>query len=159
MKNQYSKSLHGVFYLAFYDKIHAFFAEQLFQLIINMNKKPTYISLFSSAGVGCYGFKTNGFECVATNELLEKRLKIQKYNQKCRFDSGYIAGDITLPETQAKLFAEIRRWNTEIDVVIATPPCQGMSVANHKKIMKWQEILWSWNQSKSFGKFSPSFYF
>lgn len=133
MKNQYSKSLHGVFYLAFYDKIHAFFAEQLFQLIINMNKKTTYISLFSSAGVGCYGFKTNGFECVATNELLEKRLKIQKYNQKCRFDSGYIAGDITLPETQAKLFAEIRRWNTEIDVVIATPPCQGMSVANHKK--------------------------
>ncbi|MCV6792238.1 DNA cytosine methyltransferase, partial [Neisseria meningitidis] len=76
-----------------------------------------------------------------------------------RFDSGYIAGDITLPETQAKLFAEIRRWNTEIDVVIATPPCQGMSVANHKKIMKWQEILWSWNQSKSFGKFSPSFLF
>lgn len=122
-----------MFYLALYNKIRASFAKQLFQLIINMNKKPTYISLFSSAGVGCYGFKTNGFECVATNELLEKRLKIQKYNQKCRFDSGYIAGDITLPETQAKLFAEIRRWNTEIDVVIATPPCQGMSVANHKK--------------------------
>jgi DNA (cytosine-5)-methyltransferase 1 len=29
--------------------------------------KLTYISLFSSAGVGGYGFKQAGFECVATN--------------------------------------------------------------------------------------------
>lgn len=101
------------------------------------NKKPTYISLFSSAGVGCYGFKINGFECIATNELLEKRLKIQKYNQKCKYESGYISGDITLPETKSALFKEVERWKNlhhkDVDVVIATPPCQGMSVANHKK--------------------------
>lgn len=30
----------------------------------------TYISLFSSAGVGCYGFMLEGFECIATNELI-----------------------------------------------------------------------------------------
>ena len=41
-------------------------------------KKRTYITLFSSAGVGCYGFKLNGFDCVATNELLDVRLDIQK---------------------------------------------------------------------------------
>ena len=41
------------------------------------NKPLTYISLFSGAGVGCYGFKMNGFECIATNELLTKRLNIQ----------------------------------------------------------------------------------
>lgn len=35
---------------------------------------PTYITLFSCAGVGCYGFKMNGFECVASNELLEPML-------------------------------------------------------------------------------------
>ena len=29
----------------------------------------SYISLFSSAGIGCYGFKEEGFECIATNEL------------------------------------------------------------------------------------------
>ena len=52
---------------------------------------PTYISLFSSAGVGCYGFKVEGFECVATNEIIERRLAVQKANGKCRFDSGYIA--------------------------------------------------------------------
>jgi len=42
------------------------------------DKKYTYISLFSSAGVGCYGFKMENFECVATNELIERRLNVQK---------------------------------------------------------------------------------
>ena len=54
----------------------------------------TYISLFSSAGVGCYGFKEAGFECIATNEILEKRLNIQKINHKYKYESGYILGDI-----------------------------------------------------------------
>ena len=55
-----------------------------------MKKPLTYISLFSSAGVGCYGFKLNGFECIATNELLTKRLKIQAFNNKCKYDSGLL---------------------------------------------------------------------
>ena len=29
-----------------------------------------YISLFSSAGVGCFGFKQNGFECIATVSMI-----------------------------------------------------------------------------------------
>ena len=63
----------------------------------------TYISLFSSAGVGCYGFKEMGFYCIATVELLERRLKIQKFNQKCFYDSGYICGDMTIQETKDKV--------------------------------------------------------
>jgi DNA (cytosine-5)-methyltransferase 1 len=98
----------------------------------------TYISLFSSAGIGCYGFKEEGFECIATNELLEKRMKIQRYNNKCKYDSGYILGDIKEKETYKKLLEEINFWKVNhnikhVDVLIATPPCQGMSVANHKK--------------------------
>ena len=98
----------------------------------------TYVSLFSSAGIGCYGFKEVGFTCIATVELLEKRLKIQKYNNKCMLSSGYICGDITLDETKDKIFHELNVWKdcfgaNELDVLIATPPCQGMSVANHKK--------------------------
>lgn len=58
-------------------------------------KKLTYISLFSSAGVGCYGFKMEGYDCIATNELIERRLEIQKFNKKCKYDTGYICGDIT----------------------------------------------------------------
>lgn len=98
----------------------------------------TYISLFSSAGVGCFGFKKAGFECIATNELLPKRLKIQAYNNKCSYHSGYIQGDISKKEIKNKLLREVDFWKekhkiTEPDVIISTPPCQGMSVANHKK--------------------------
>lgn len=98
----------------------------------------TYISLFSSAGVGCYGFKQENYTCIASVELIERRLNIQRFNNKCTFNSGYICGDITLEETQSRVFQELQMWRricglTDVDVLIATPPCQGMSVANHKK--------------------------
>lgn len=100
--------------------------------------RPTYISLFSSAGIGCYGFKMENFDCVATNELIPRRLEIQKFNNKCKYDTGYICGDITESSTKEKLYKEIDFWKkneniSKIDVLIATPPCQGMSVANQKK--------------------------
>lgn len=99
-----------------------------------MSNKKTYITLFSSAGVGCYGFKLNGFDCIATNELLDVRLSVQKANHKCKYETGYIGGDITSEETHAKLFNEIEMWKEkedlqQVDVVFATPPCQGMSTA------------------------------
>lgn len=103
-----------------------------------VDNKLTYISLFSSAGVGCYGFKMEGFECIATNEIIERRLNVQKANKKCKYETGYICGDITTDETKELLYTEIKKWKKlerikAVDVVIATPPCQGMSVANHKK--------------------------
>ncbi len=101
-------------------------------------KKLTYISLFSSAGVGCYGFSQENFDCVATIELINRRLDVQKHNNKCLYPSGYIADDITKKSAKEKIFSEIDLWKSkkgikEIDVLLATPPCQGMSVANHKK--------------------------
>ncbi len=105
---------------------------------MKISNKPTYISLFSSAGVGCYGFKLENFDCVATNELISRRLDVQKYNNKCKYESGYICGDITEDNIKSELYSQIDLWKetenvSRIDVVIATPPCQGMSVANHKK--------------------------
>lgn len=107
-----------------------------------MRRDFTYISLFSGAGIGCYGFKQEGFSCVATNEILEKRLKIQEYNEKCEYPSGYILGDITQESVKQRLFDEVKNYakrknikNFNVDVVIATPPCQGISLANHKKKM------------------------
>ena len=105
---------------------------------MKISNNPTYISLFSSAGIGCYGFKLEGFDCIATNELIARRLDIQRFNKKCKYDSGYICGDITTDDTKNALYNQIDLWKKEenlsrVDVVVATPPCQGMSVANHKK--------------------------
>ncbi|MFK5977137.1 MAG: DNA cytosine methyltransferase [Sulfurovum sp.] len=96
-------------------------------------KNLTYISLFSSAGVGCFGFKQQNFHCIATNEYLEKRIRIQQYNNKCKFDSGYIQGDLSSLEVQNRIYEELENYSKDLDVLVATPPCQGMSVANHKK--------------------------
>ena len=105
--------------------------------MIAKERTLTYASLFSSAGVGCYGFHEEGFECVCTNELVERRLNVQRCNGKCRFASGYVSGDISKGETKERIYAEIRKWaslgNDRLDVLIATPPCQGISVINHKK--------------------------
>ncbi|MFP6147248.1 DNA cytosine methyltransferase [Helicobacter pylori] len=103
-----------------------------------LDKTLTYVSLFSGAGVGCYGLLEEGFECVATNEILEKRLNIQRINRKCKLDESYISGDIKKPETKEKILKQIEFYskkfgNDRVDLVVATPPCQGMSVANHKK--------------------------
>ncbi len=102
------------------------------------NQTLTYISLFSGAGVGCYGLLEEGFECVATNEILEKRLNIQRINRKCKLDESYISGDIKKPKTKERILKQIGFYskkfgNDRVDLVVATPPCQGMSVANHKK--------------------------
>lgn len=98
----------------------------------------TYASLFSGAGIGCYGFKEAGFECIATVEIVPRRLAIQRFNKKCRFESGYICGDLTDFAIHWELMSELEKWKnvkgfSELDVLIATPPCQGISIANHKK--------------------------
>lgn len=103
-----------------------------------INNPMNYISLFSCAGVGCYGFKQEDFNCIASVELEERRLQIQKYNNKCKYETGYIAGDIKLDGTKAAIYDEIKKWNRiekikGVDVIIATPPCQGISDSNHKK--------------------------
>lgn len=101
------------------------------------DKSLTYISLFSSAGVGCHGFQIEKYHCVATNEIIARRMEVQKVNNKCEFESGYIVGDIIKPDIKDRIYQEINKWkdkgNDRIDVVIATPPCQGISVINHKK--------------------------
>lgn len=104
----------------------------------NQNQFLTYISLFSGAGVGCYGFKQESFECIATSEIIERRLDVQRHNNKCRYESGYISDDIIKEDTKDEIRKELEFWKKnhdvkELDVLIATPPCQGMSVANHKK--------------------------
>lgn len=79
-----------------------------------------------------------GFQCVATAELLDRRLEVQRVNDVCSRPDGYIQGDLGDPLVQEAVLNQVRDWRTrrhgaDITVLLATPPCQGISVANHKK--------------------------
>ena len=37
------------------------------------SENPTYVSLFSGAGIGCHGLALAGFSCVATVESVARR--------------------------------------------------------------------------------------
>ena len=61
----------------------------------------TYISLFSSAGIGCYGFKEAGFEIeFITYDMTEKSLpdNIITEHEKMFMDEGMIAEEGTPEE-------------------------------------------------------------
>jgi len=94
-----------------------------------------YATFFSGAGIGCHGLKINGFDCILSNEYLEERIAIQRFNEKCDDEERYIVGDIREPETRKKIESILKQSkdNEGLDVLIATPPCQGISLANHKK--------------------------
>lgn len=96
-----------------------------------------YVSLFSSAGIGDYGFFQAGFKLIASNELLSKRMDIQLANHIAAKDSAYILGDITTEKVREAVLNEVKQYyinsNDTLDILVATPPCQGISVANHYK--------------------------
>lgn len=97
-----------------------------------------YISLFSSAGIGTFGLKKKGYICLATNELLEERMYFQRLNNVCENADQYITGDITKDETKELIYKKAGKKG-ELDLIIATPPCQGISLINLKKNNKDNE--------------------
>lgn len=86
------------------------------------------LSLFSSAGIGETYLSRCGIEIVVANEIIEKRATLYRsLYPKCNM----ICGDIT----NNSVFEEIIRSASEndIDFLIASPPCQGMSVAGKNR--------------------------
>ena len=97
----------------------------------------SYVSLFSGAGIGCYGFTLENYECVVTNEVVAKRLNVHRMNNKCKTEDGYVLGDLSQDSIKKKIINTVRKWlldhgSDSIDVVVATPPCQGKSVRFRK---------------------------
>jgi DNA (cytosine-5)-methyltransferase 1 len=65
------------------------------------SKDPlTYISLFVVPELVATVSLEN-YSCVATVEILQKRIAIQRYN-KCKYDSAYISDDITTLDVKLK---------------------------------------------------------
>ena len=91
-----------------------------------MRKKA--ISLFSSIGVAEYYLKDIGIDVVLANEIEEKRALAYK---KMYPDTKIVSGDITNPLVREEIINAVS--NEKIDILIATPPCQGVSLAGVNK--------------------------
>lgn len=91
-----------------------------------MKKESTIkgTSLFSNVGISETYFQRNGIDIVLANELIQKRCDFYSHLYP---NSEMICGDIT----DEKVFNELVKKHKEYgcDFLIATPPCQGMSVA------------------------------
>lgn len=85
------------------------------------------LSLFANVGIAETYLKDLGIDIVLANELLEDRAKFYKH---CH-GSEVIAGSIT----DENIFKNIIEKSKELGVnfIMATPPCQGMSVAGQMK--------------------------
>jgi DNA (cytosine-5)-methyltransferase 1 len=86
------------------------------------------LSLFANVGIGETYLHKNNINIKVANELLEKRCNIYQYNNK---KTTIIAGDISNDDIFEKvMIASIKH---KCEFIIATPPCQGMSVAGQRK--------------------------
>ena len=85
------------------------------------------LSLFANVGVAEAYLKEIGVDILYANELLEDRANLY---QAIYPDTKMICGDITDDNTRSDIVQ--KSINADIDFVIATPPCQGMSVAGNR---------------------------
>lgn len=92
-----------------------------------MNKIIKGLSLFANVGLAeTYIYKC-GIEIVVANEIDEKRAKFYKHlYPNCKM----ICGDITDKKIFNEVISESEKNNVEF--IIATPPCQGMTTAGKK---------------------------
>lgn len=90
-------------------------------------KKIKALSLFSNVGISETYLEEIGVDVVIANELLEERAQFYRHLYP---KTDMICGDITSP----KIFAKVRDRAKEenVNMIIATPPCQGMSCAGSK---------------------------
>lgn len=91
-------------------------------------KKIKALSLFANVGIGECLLKDTKVEVVVANELIEERAKCYKHNYS---ETTMITGDITESEVFDSVMAEAKE--KRVNLIIATPPCQGMSTAGKQE--------------------------
>lgn len=85
------------------------------------------ISMFSSAGIGETFLEDINVKIVAANELLEKRANLYK---KIYPNSVMVQGDILEDDV---FHQYIQSSPSKIDFLLASPPCQGLSIAGKNR--------------------------
>jgi len=86
------------------------------------------LSLFAGGGIGDLALRSAGVDMVVANELLEERADLVEFNFP---DSTVISGDIW--KSKESILSACR--DHSIELVLATPPCQGMSKNGRGKLL------------------------
>ena len=84
------------------------------------------LSLFANVGVAEAYLQEIGLDVVVANELEEKRADFYSHLYP---DCDMVCGDITDESTYLTIIEKAKKQNVEF--ILATPPCQGMSIAGH----------------------------
>ena len=98
-----------------------------------MKDKMKAISLFSSAGIGELLLGDTNIEVVAANELIEQRMNCYKHFYP---EVQCVCGDIRDKAIKDKMLSYVDK---DVKLLIATPPCQGLSTLGKNKIQSHYE--------------------
>ena len=90
------------------------------------DKGLTAVSLFSGGGLGDAGYLAAGYTLVVQSELEPERAAIGKSNFP---DSEWVVGDVRRRVDQI-VKAYRQKESRPLDLLVATPPCQGLSSSN-----------------------------
>lgn len=91
---------------------------------MRMNKKIKAMSLFANVGIAETYLSDIGIDVVLANEIDKQRVKFYKHLYP---NTTMVEGDITTSAIKNELIRTGK--SKKIDLVMATPPCQGMSTA------------------------------
>lgn len=94
--------------------------------------KLNAVSLFSSAGIGDAGLEPNGFHIIASNECIQDRHSLYEANFP---DTKCFTGDVRDCAEDLVSYVQDYLGQRELDLVLATPPCQGMSTNGIGKLL------------------------
>ena len=87
-------------------------------------KKIKALSLFANVGIAESYLKEIGIEVVCANEIDVQRIKFYKHLYPT---VDVITGDITLDDVKSSIIKCSKE--KQVELILATPPCQGMSTA------------------------------
>jgi len=96
-------------------------------------KQKTALSLFASGGIGDIAVRASGWDVLVANELLLDRAELFKRNYP---ESEMLQGDIRLLEDEIISRTKSLLGGRPLDLLFATPPCQGMSKNGRGKLLR-----------------------
>lgn len=95
-------------------------------------KKISAISLFASAGIGDLALRSAGVDVLVANEYLPERAELFKRNFP---NTNMIVGDIRILKDDIVASTKAALKGSPLDILFATPPCQGMSKNGRGKLL------------------------